>query len=320
MKQALEAFTPGAVWPDTDSRPIQAHGGGVLYDSGIYYWFGENKGAENARNQSGFLERVDVIGVSCYSSTDLYNWKHEGVVLSAQSEDPGHDLHPSKVVERPKVLFNAKTGKYVMWMHIDTCDYKTARVGIAVSDKAAGPYEYLGSFKPNDSDSRDMTVFQDEDGRAYLFHSSEDNSTMHIVELTEDYLSVKEDSARNFIGCWREAPAVFKHNNKYFCIPSGCTGWAPNEAEVATADNIMGPWETKGNPCIGANAHKTFYAQSTFVLPVQGREGTFIFMADRWQKENLQDSRYVWLPIDFDGESISIDWIDSWDLSYFDME
>lgn len=320
MKHIREAFTPGEVWPDTDGRPIQAHGGGVLYDSGIYYWFGEHKGAENARNQSGLLERVDVIGVSCYSSTDLYNWKLEGIVLPAQFEDPDHDLHPSKVVERPKVLFNAQTGQYVMWMHIDTYSYKTAKVGVAVSSTATGPYEYLGSFKPNDSDSRDMTVFKDEDGRAYLFHSSEDNSTLHVVELTEDYLSVQNHYTRHFIGRWREAPAVFKHKDKYYCITSGCTGWVPNEAEYATADNILGPWETIGNPCIGANAHKTFQAQGTSVLPVQGREGAFIFMADRWQKDNLQESRYVWLPIDFDGDAISIDWIDAWDLSYFDME
>ena len=41
------AFEPGAVWLDTDGRPIQAHGGGMLFDRGVYYWFGENKDAPN---------------------------------------------------------------------------------------------------------------------------------------------------------------------------------------------------------------------------------------------------------------------------------
>ncbi len=318
MVKKYDEFTPGEVWMDTDGKPIQAHGGGVLFDKGVYYWFGENKGAENARNQSGLLERVDVIGVSCYSSTDLYNWKNEGVVLPA-TEDPDHDLHPLKVAERPKVLFNAKTGQYVMWLHIDNYNYKAARVGVAVSDAPTGPYRYIGSFRPNDTDSRDMTVFMDEDGRAYLFHSSEDNSTMHIAELSEDYLSVTENVTRNFIGKWREAPAIFKHKDVYYCISSGCTGWAPNEAEYAVAKSVMGPWDTIGNPCIGPNADKTFHAQSTFVLPVEGKEGAFIFMADRWHKDNLRDSRYVWLPIEFDDSKIIIDWVATWDLSFFEL-
>ena len=36
--------------------------------------------------------------------------------------------------------------------------------------------------------SRDMTLYQDSDGKAYHFFASEDNSTLHIAELTEDYL------------------------------------------------------------------------------------------------------------------------------------
>lgn len=28
---------------DTSGKVIQAHGGGLLYENGVYYWFGENK-------------------------------------------------------------------------------------------------------------------------------------------------------------------------------------------------------------------------------------------------------------------------------------
>jgi len=315
-----EYFTPGEVWHDTDGKPIQAHGGGILYDNGVYYWYGENKGAENAKNQSGLLERVDVIGISCYSSEDLLNWKNEGVVLPSVKDDPEHDLHTSGVVERPKVLFNEKTGKYVMWMHIDSYNYKTAKAGVAVSDSPIGPFRYLGSIKPNDADSRDMTLFRDDDGRAWLIHSSEDNSTIHIAELTEDYLSVTGSFVRAFIGRWREAPCVFKHNGLYYCITSGCTGWTPNGAEYAVAESVTGPWDVMGNPCIGSNAKRTFNGQGTFVLPVEGYPEAFIFMADRWIKDNLSDSRYIWLPIEIDNGRLTIDWVDSWDLSYFDMD
>jgi len=34
---------PGEVWLDTAGKTINAHGGGMLYHNGTYYWYGENK-------------------------------------------------------------------------------------------------------------------------------------------------------------------------------------------------------------------------------------------------------------------------------------
>lgn len=84
----------------------------------------------------------------------------------------GHDLHPSKVLERPKVVYNKKTGKFVMWAHVESADYSKACAGVAVSDSPVGPFIYQGSFRPNNAMSRDQTVFVDDDGRAYQFYSS----------------------------------------------------------------------------------------------------------------------------------------------------
>lgn len=41
----LHRFFPGKIWLDTEGNPIQAHGGGMLYDekSKSYYWYGEYK-------------------------------------------------------------------------------------------------------------------------------------------------------------------------------------------------------------------------------------------------------------------------------------
>jgi beta-xylosidase len=264
---------------------------------------------------------VDVIGVSCYSSRDLIHWKNEGVVLPSVPGDIGHDLHPSKVAERPKVIFNPKTGKYVMWLHIDSADYTAARAGVAISDKPTGPYTYLGSIRPNGRDSRDMTLFQDDDGKAYLIHSSDWNSVTIISDLNDDYLSFTGHYTRHFDhgskNTGRESPALFKHNGKYFIITSGTTGWNPNPAEYAVADSVHGPWTVKGNPCEGVAREVTFQSQNTFVLPVQGKPGAFIFMADRWNKHDLRDSRYVWLPLHVRGEEIALQWAECWDLSIF---
>jgi hypothetical protein len=301
----------GDIWLDIDGEPIQAHGGGMLLHQGVYYWYGENKDSENAVGAEGaLLDRVDVIGVSCYSSTDLLNWKNEGVVLPAVSDNPEHDLHPSKVAERPKVIFNAKTGKFVLWLHIDTGDYKYARTGVAVSDSPTGIFTYQRSFQPLGADSRDMTVYQDDDGVAYLLHSSDWNATLHIARLSDDYLNVTGESVRAFEKGYREAPAIFKRNGRYYLISSGCTGWNPNPAQVAVAESVMGEWRVQGDPCEGEGAELTFRTQSTFVIP--GKDGKFVLMTDRWRPKDLRQSGYAWLPIDWDGDRLILRWRDTW--------
>src|SRR5208283_1860009 len=107
-------FRPGEVWLDAAGQPINAHGGGMLFHKGTYYWYGENKEGrtwlpESTKAWDGF--RVDVTGIRCYSSWDLYRWKDGGLVLKAVPADPASDLQSSKVCERPKVLFNPRTKK-----------------------------------------------------------------------------------------------------------------------------------------------------------------------------------------------------------------
>jgi len=308
-------FEPGAVWPDTDGAPIQAHGGGILAYEGMYYWYGENKdGITDAS-----VGRVDVVGVSCYSSKDLLHWKNEGVVLPAVPDSPEHDLHPSKVAERPKVIYNALTGKFVLWLHVDSSDYTYARTGRAISDSPTGPFTYIGSIRPADLDSRDMTLFQDTDGAAYVIFSSDWNSVTRIARLTDDYLNTTDTVAEAFRGSnnhtGRESPAIFHNGDRYFFIGSGCTGWAPNAAEYAVAPSPLGPWEVKGSPCVGDNAETTFGAQNTFVLPIADRPGAFILMLDRWNPKDLRDSRYIWLPLFVKDDHVTVEWRDSWDLS-----
>ncbi len=311
------AFRPGTIWHDEQGARIEAHGGGVLYDRGVYYWFGEHKGGKT--KDGPLLRRMDVIGISCYSSRDLTHWRNEGLALPAIGDDRQSDLHPSRVVERPKVVFNALTGKYVMWMHVDTADYKYARAGVAVGDSPAGPYRYLGSVRPGDGESRDLTVFKDDDGSAYLIHASEANATLHVVRLSDDYLRPEGEAVRIFAGRYREAPAVFKHGGNYCLITSGCTGWEPNAAINATAPSMAGPWREGGDPCLGTaeEAATTFQSQGTFVLPVDGCPGAFIFMADRWNTSDLGDSRYVWLPLAIEDGEPRIRWRESWDLTAF---
>ena len=313
-------FTPGEVWKDTDGNPINAHGGGLLLHNGTYYWFGEIKKGETfrvARVTSWEDYRVNAGGVSCYSSKDLLNWKYEGVALSPNATDTSNDLHTSKVIERPKVIYNKKTRKFVMWLHLDNEDYSYARSGVAVSSAPAGPYHFIKSEKPNGNDARDMTIFQDDDGKAYHFYSSEGNATMHITLLSDDYLNHTKTEKKILINFSREAPAVIKYNKKYYLFSSACTGWVPNAASYTMADNILGKWKQYDNPCTGQDSAITYTSQSTYVIKVPGKKDAFIFLADRWNKTDLPDSRYIWLPMTIKNGKPQISWADAWNFSFF---
>ncbi|MBQ5379815.1 MAG: family 43 glycosylhydrolase [Paraprevotella sp.] len=353
--QSLESIEPGKKWLDTKGEHINAHGGGVLFYEGKYYWYGEN------RPERGFTTKV---GVEVYSSTDLMNWTDEGVALAVSEED-GHDIERGCIMERPKVVYNDKTKKFVMLFHLELKGkgYAAARVGFAVSDTPTGPFRFIRSLRPNagqwpkdfsekdikkakklkPSDykewwtpqwrkavntglllardvpggqmSRDMTVYVDDDGKAYHIYSAEENLTLNIAELTDDYLDYTGDFIRIAPGGHNEAPTIFKRNGMYWMITSGCTGWDPNEARMFTSSSIWGPWEQLPSPFVGEHSEKTFYSQGTYVLKVHGTEDTFIFMADRWYPRSLKNSRYVWLPISFKEDGTpEIRWHDSWSL------
>lgn len=335
------AFMPGAIWPDDHGVHINAHGGGLLEHEGVTYWFGEHKVGGKAGNRAQ-------VGVHAYSSRDLTNWHDEGIAL-AVNDDPMSDIVRDSIIERPKVIFNAKTGKFVMWFHLELkgVGYKAARAAVAVADKVIGPYRYLGSFRPNagvwpvqvsDEDkrpggsvlardfetgqmARDMTLFIDTDGQAYQLYASEENHTMHVSRLSADYLQPAGEYARMKVNGDDEAPAIFKHKGRYYLITSGLTGWAPNAAKSYVADHILGPWTALGNPVRGTpeQVEKTFGGQSTHVLSLR-RNGCErqILMLDIWRPDDAIDGRYAWLPIEWEGDRPVVRWRERWTLRDLD--
>jgi len=346
--EKYQEFYPGNLWFDDQGDIINAHGGGILEREGIYYWYGEHKGE---RSNDGW------VGVACYTSCDLMNWHYEGVVLSV-SDDPQSPITRGCILERPKVLFCPKTGKYVMYFHLELKGqgYGAAHVGVAVSDSPIGPFTFvrngranagvwplnmteaertnqqnlegLESWSPewvkriregfyNRRDhaegqmARDMTLYVDADGKAYHIFASEENMTLHIAELTDDYMNYTGRYVRVDAGGQNEAPAIFRKDGKYYMITSGCTGWAPNAARLLTADHIFGLWTRHENPCRGKGAELTFGAQSTFILPVGDK---FILMTDKWNPGNPIDGRYIWLPIEWEDGLHVVRFVNHWKL------
>jgi hypothetical protein len=86
-------FRPGELWPDNHGVLINAHGGGFLFRKGTYYWFGEFKTEGPGGNRAN-------VGVSVYSSHNLYHWKNKGIALKV-SDDPSSDIVKGSIIERP---------------------------------------------------------------------------------------------------------------------------------------------------------------------------------------------------------------------------
>lgn len=350
----LTSFTPGEIWLDNRGIHINAHGGGLLYREGTYYWYGEHKG-ENTN--------AAMVGITCYSSKDLMNWTYEGVVMPVVIDDDSSDITAGCVIERPKVVYNAKTKKYVLWFHLELKDqgYKAARVAVAVGDSPTGIFKYIRSYRPNAAYyplniaeeqrnspltienfkkswtsewqlavenglflrrdlaggqmSRDMTIYVDDDLKAYHIYASEENQTLHIAELSDDYQQHTGRYVRILPRKHNEAPSVLKKDGKYFLISSDCTGWKPNAARMAVADSLFGTWTELGNPCVGKGAELTFSSQSTYIQKVEGKKDMYIFMADRWNPENPIDGRYIWLPVFFEEGKPVLKWLSSWNFN-----
>ncbi|WP_434097118.1 RICIN domain-containing protein [Streptomyces mirabilis] len=286
----------------TNGDPVDAHGGGVIKRNGYYYWFGENRHSDDTFK-----------AVSVYKSSDLRTWEWVGDALN-EASDP--ELESAKI-ERPKVIYNSTTKKFVMWMHKENAtDYLEARAAVAVSDTIEGPYDYQSSFRPpSGTESRDMTLFVDKDANgnetAYHATAAKDNADLRIYKLNSAFTGydtnykVKEEVAlvaNPWPGQYRESPALFKRDGVYFMLTSGTRGWNPNQQKYATSTSLSTGWSEMKD--VGNDI--AYDSQTTFVLPIQGTSGTsYLYMGDRWAGADIRgrrpvnESTYVWLPLTF---------------------
>lgn len=287
----------GVPWYDSDGNIINAHGAGIVEDSGRFWLFGEYK-SDGSNAFPGF---------GCYSSPDLVNWQFERVVLPVQ---PDGILGPERVGERVKVMRCPSTGKYVMFMHADNLQYNDPNIGVAIADSINGDYTLLGTIEYDGKPLKkwDMGTFQDEDGTGYLLiHHGP------IYRLSDDYLSVAEKVAD--IKGMGESPAMFKKDGIYYLLSSNLTSWERNDNFYFTATDIRGPWEKQGLFC--PEGTLTYNSQCTFVLPLKRNDEIIpMYMGDRWSYP-LQASAatYVWLPMITNGLSLSIpEYWECWDI------
>jgi Glycosyl hydrolases family 43 len=315
-------FEPAKEWLDNKGNPINAHGGGVLYFNGLYYWYGEHKipGKSEQELADG--------GIHCYMSKDLINWTDGGIVLGVEYGSNNSDLEYGCLIERPKVVYNAKTRKFIAYFKFypKGNGYEVAYVGVATSESPAGPFKYshkfLGASMPKGSG--DFSMFVDDNGDMYHLAVRKPDKAFVIGKMRDDYLLPVEDY-KVCIGIepHTEAPAIIKVNDTYHLLGSGSSGWKPNTARYYTSKNLYGPWTVQSNPLKGVNpidsfgVEKTFGGQSSFIITVQGLKNAFIAMFDIWKPDMPIKGRYIWLPVILKDNKFSISWLDSWNLEFF---
>jgi hypothetical protein len=299
-----QLIRPGAVWPDNRGLHIQAHGGGVVKQGNTFYWFGEDHSRDNDKDKRY---------VSCYSSKDLAHWTFRNQVLVLTNVD---NLQRGWVLERPKMFFNEKTKKFVMYFHLDGAlpgeksGYHFARVGVAICDTVDGNYTYLNNFRPLGHESRDIGQFIDDDGSAYLIFEDR-RFGFRIAELSDDFLTVEKEVC--LIPEHLEGGALVHYDGLYYVVGSELTGWKPNPNKYATAKSLAGPWSEFKD--LAPPETKTYGSQSTILLKVTGtKTTTVIFMADVWKPGAQWDSRYLWMPLEIGGGSLHLPEPKDWTL------
>ncbi|MGW8565418.1 family 43 glycosylhydrolase [Isoptericola sp. NPDC055881] len=337
-----DAITPGEVWLDTDGKRIHAHGGSIITVGDTFYWYGENK--ELSTPGSGIWHW----GVRCYSSTDLYRWTDRGLIVPPEPDDPDSPLHPSTGMDRPHIVYDESTGRYVCWLKVMSKG-SVQRSTVLVADDILGPYRRVRSgLRPLGMSAGDFDLVVDpHDGKGYYIFERV-HSEMIVADLSDDYTDVTGYYSTHFPQpqppLVREAPAYFHRNRKHYLLTSGTTGYYPNPSEAAVADTYHGPWTVLGDLHPTDTDRNSFRSQISSVFKHPGKEDLYIALGDRWLPRYTADSSeaitaftehfapgrdgdepmeefahvdpsvadYVWLPIRFDGDRPVIEWHDEW--------
>lgn len=294
-------------WKDSSGAPIYSQGGGVLQVGDTYYWYGvKYAGALSyAANSSNNNSDTTFAGITTYSSKDLVNWKLEATDMPANT---------SGWFGRLGVAYNATSKKYVLIAQGNGGLY------FATSNKPNGGFVY-DSVQTNlpgivNGATGDQTIFQDDDGQAYLVSSSSNGRANRYVSplRAADFLAA-ENAVLVYKGGGREGNCMFKYNGTYTFCSSDLHGWNSSQSYCVSASNIKGPY---GAEFVLDGTEKDFshVTQTGFFIAVKGtQQTTIIFAGDRWSDFAGNGLGYnQWLPLSFSGTTPHFNSLSAWTL------
>ncbi|MCE7798875.1 family 43 glycosylhydrolase [Sphingobium sufflavum] len=224
-------------------------------------------------------------GVRCYSSADLYNWDDLGTIIPPPPDDPASPLYPRKAMDRPHILYNQATGKFICWIKV--MEERGQTRAVLEADSITGPYRLLRSgILPLGMSAGDFDlVAAPYDGKAYMYFERV-HSELICADLTRDYADFTGYYSTHFPRpgppSVREGIAYFHRKNRHYLATSGTTGYFPNPSEIATADTFHGPWDEPGLLHRDDPSETSFNSQISSIFKHPGKKDLYIALADRW--------------------------------------
>lgn len=286
----------GALWEDNNGDVVQAHGAGFLQVGDTWYMIGEDRSD---------MWRPDV---NMYSTKDFVHWKFERKII--KNGVTHTSLGYGRFIERPKLMYCKKTGKFVVWCHWEQNNYGASEAAVFYCDSVNGEYKFHWAGRPLGVKSRDCNVFVDDDGTAYFISTISENQHLGLFRLSDDYLSAVEFTEL-FKEQRREAPAVVRHGDTYFMLFSACSGWDPNQASYSWSKSLTSGWSQRIN--IGNDI--AFDTQAASILTVKGTDDTsYIYVGDRWQDPDLPESKTIMLPMAFNDTTVTFSYMPRFDI------
>ncbi len=294
----------GEILYDTDGNRVYTCGGEVqqVEENGEtkYYWYG----VDDLNVGPGWQNNNP--GIHLYSSSDLYNWKYEGVMYNEADEVYAH----------PKMLYNGT--EYVMWVPTDKRDddgiIVSNTVKVVSSKSITGPFTFVEEKKIDGF----VNLYEDEPGTAYLIQSGDTSGTagsggISKTKLSPDYkTTVGETQPLKFFGnpLTNTEGGIFKQNGKYYIVNAGIR-------EYASADSLDGLWTRHELKMWDGSVKKDFssHNQTSNAFRIRtGDSDLWVCVGDNVNDPELnKEPRYIWLPIKFfddDDKTIAL-----WDLS-----
>ena len=285
------SIKPGETWVDINNNKIHAHGGALFYEKDTYYWYGENKEKNTKRS------KVWTWGVRCYSSQDLYNWHDEGLIIEPE-ENKSSILHPYNRLDRPHIIYNKNTGKYVCWLKFSG---KMNNFAVLVADTFKGPYSIvMENYKPYGDTVGDFDIALDSKTKEAYIYFEYNHRGVAAMKLSDDYCKAVGEAKifyeKTFPPFAREGITLFERNGKKYLLTSGMTGYIPNPSEIASFDDWLDTITVQGNPHLNDDSFSSFNSQISQVFKHPEKEDLYIALADRWIPSYIMDKdRYNWL-------------------------
>lgn len=221
---------------------------------------------------------------------DLANWRFEGVSYRAE-QDPDHDKY--KYMYAPDVVCG-NDGRYYLYYCMAGeygCGGYSRPISVAVSDKPAGPFEYLGHVKNPDGSLMmkyvcfDPAVMNDNDTIRLYYGTQYDYEERDDFDSNPEYLEIETD----MFGRTKEQILEYRKH------PESCPNGAPNDKDsingavmAVLEDDMLTvkqpphhiiPYKVKGT---SFEAHPFFEGSS-----MRKVGDTYYFIYSSWQNHEL---------------------------------